>query len=354
MFDFATSKYYYSKCVLKTFTQRASCTRSKKAGKNMNRRNFLRGSMVASVGLGCTPRLSVAAEIKDGEMPILKPPAQPAKLNLCIQLWNIPGDDLNKKLDFLEENGFAAVEIPVGKNWPVENCETLLKAMKGRKLFISTACGPSNFAYAEPEKREAEVQKFLPILEALGEMKAVGLIICPARNKLSEPGWLNAIELRRDFVENTGKRLAEHAAKHNTAIVLEPLRRNETPFLRQVADGARIAADIGPGATVMGDFWHMELEETSFMGAFICGGKLLTHVHIAGLKERIIPGVHRDADNYVDGFKGLKLIGYQGAVSFEGGWPKDPANPKKPVPEPQRIELIKNMATMLREQWAMA
>ena len=66
------------------------------------------------------------------------------------------------------------------------------------------------------------------------------------------------------------------------------------------ADGARMAADIGPGATVMGDFWHMGLEETSFMGAFICAGKLLTHVHIAGLKQRIIPGVNPEADIYVD------------------------------------------------------
>ena len=43
----------------------------------------------------------------------------------------------------------------------------------------------------------------------------------------------------------------------SVSIVLDPLRRNETPFLRQVADGARMAADIGPGATVMGDSWHM-------------------------------------------------------------------------------------------------
>ena len=135
--------------------------------------------------------------------------------------------------------------------------------------------------------------------------------------------------MRKDLVENTGKRLAEHAHKHGNSIVLEPLRRNETPFLRQVADGACIARDIGPGCTVMGDFWHMGLEETSFMGAFISGGKLLTHVHIAGLKERIIPGVHPDADNYVDRFMGLKLIGYRVAVSFEGGWPKNPADPKK-------------------------
>lgn len=124
--------------------------------------------------------------------------------------------------------------------------------------------------------------------------------------------------------------------------------------MRQVADGARMAADIGPGATVMGDFWHMAREETSFMGAFLCAGPLLSHVHIAGLKERIIPGVHRDADNYIDGFKGLKWIGYRGAVSFEGGWPKDPVNPKLQLPQERKTELILNMVKLLREQWTQA
>lgn len=286
-------------------------------------------------------------------MPKLTPPEKPAELNLCLQWGGIPGGEMNQKLDFLEANGYTAVEIPSG-DWPINNCDALIEALKGRKLTLSTACGPSNFAYAEQEKREAEVQKFLPIIEALGKMKSVGLIICPARGQLSEPGWLSGKELRKDFVENTGKRLAEHAAKHGTSIVLEPLRRGETPFLRQVADGARMAADIGPGATVMGDFWHMQQEETSFMGAFICAGKLLTHVHIAGLRERIVPGVHADADNYVDGFKGLKLLGYRGAVSFEGGWPKNPEDPKKGLPEEERIRLLRNMSAMLREQWAMA
>jgi sugar phosphate isomerase/epimerase len=321
----------------------------------MKRREFLTTSALVGAGSVCVTSHAAAADAccPASAMPKLTPPKKPAQLNLALQWGAIPGSEIAQKLDFLEANGFAAVEIPSG-DWPIKNCDAMIEAMKGRKLFIATACGPSNFAYAEPEKREAEVQKFLPVIEALGKMKSVGLIICPARGKLSEPGWLTAKELRKDFVENTGKRLAKHAHKHGTSIVLEPLRRNETPFLRQVADGARMAADIGPGATVMGDFWHMGLEETSFMGAFICAGDLLTHVHIAGLKERIIPGVHPDADNYVDGFKGLKLIGYRGAVSFEGGWPKNPADPKKGIPQEEKLRLIRNMVKMLREQWAMA
>ncbi len=311
----------------------------------MKRRSFLKRSAVA----GVTTLYGATAHAAESCMPKLKAPAQPAQLNLCLQWGKIPGGEINQKLDFLEENGFKAVEIPSGK-WPEANCDAMIKAIKGRDIFIATACGPSDFSYAEAEKREAEVQKFLPVVEALGKMNAVGLIVCPARRK---PG-LGFKELRHDFVTNTGKRLAEHAHKHGTSIVLEPLRRNETPFLRQVADGASIARDIGPGCTVMGDFWHMGLEETSFMGAFISGGDLLTHVHIAGLKQRIIPGIHPEHDNYTGGFRGLKLIGYRGAISFEGGWPKNPANPKKGLPEEERIRLIRNMVKMLEEQWEMA
>jgi sugar phosphate isomerase/epimerase len=314
----------------------------------MRRRDFMTVSTVGGVAAVCGGGTAEAAEAPAG-MPVLTPPAQPAELNLCLQWGGIPGGEINEKLDFLEANGFAAVEIPSG-DWPIKTGPELVKAMAGRKLFIATACGPSDFSHAEQEKREAEVQKFLPIIEALGAMKSSGLILCPARGNVA----MGFKELRDDFVNNTGKRLAEHAAKHGTSIVLEPLRRNETPFLRQVADGARIAADIGPGAAVMGDFWHMQLEETSFMGAFLSAGKLLKHVHIAGLRERIIPGVHADADVYVDGFKGLKLLGYRGAVSFEGGWPKNPADPKQGLPQEKKIELIRNMVRMLREQWAMA
>jgi hypothetical protein len=56
----------------------------------------------------------------------------------------------------------------------------------------------------------------------------------------------------------------------------------------------------------------------------------------------------------VDGFKGLKLIGYRGAVSFEGGWPRNPADPKKDLPQEEKTKLILNMVKLLREQWAMA
>jgi len=314
----------------------------------MKRREFLAASAVAGVAAVCGTQRAVAQGAADNGMPKLAPPAKPAQLNLCLQWGMIPGGEMKQKLDFLEQNDYQAVEVPTG-GWLLNEGEKFKEAMAGRKLFVATACGGSNFAYADEEKRNNEVKNFLPQIEVLGMIKSVGLIICPARGQLDQEGWLTGSALRKDFVENTGKRMAEHALKHGTSIVLEPLRRNETPFLRQVPDGAVMARDInkqigGKGATVMGDFWHMALEENNFFGAFMSAGDLLTHVHIASLGNRQIPGVNGDADNYVDGFKALKLIGYQGAVSLEGGVPKDG----------NKEELLKAMQRLLREQWAKA
>jgi len=313
----------------------------------MNRREFLAAGAVAGIGA-----VAKAADCCGGACwPKLKPPAQPAQLNLCLQWWSIPAaDDVNAKLDYLEQNGYAAVELPSRLEWLRDKGRKVAESLKNRKLFLTTACGPSRFDYADPAKCEAEVEKFMPVLEVLGEIKSTGLIICPARSK-PEVGLK---ELRESFVGNYGKRLAQKAAACGTSIVLEPLQRRETPFLRQVSDGARMAQEIGPGCTVMGDFWHMSKEEASYFGAFVTAGSLLAHVHIASLGSRKVPGTEGELDNYVDGFKGLKFIGYRGAVSMECGWPskgKDAkGKPIMPNNEEKHVLLVK-MCELLRRQW---
>lgn len=309
----------------------------------MNRRQFFAAGAAAGISpvfAACSSKCACVAK-------------KHARLNLCLQWGGIPvQDDINAKLDFLESNGYGAVEIPSGK-WVLDNGRKLADALKGRKLFLATACGPSRFDRADKAGNDKEVESFLPVLEVLGAIGSVGLIICPARGK-PEVGLK---ELRRAFVEDYGKRLAEKAAACGTSIVLEPLQRAETPFLRQVSDGARMAQEIGKGCTVMGDFWHMSKEEASMFGAFVTAGDLLAHVHVASLRRRKIPGSDGEADNYVDGFRGLKFIGYQGAVSLEAGYVakgKD-AKGRDILPDlPERREILKRMCDLLRSQWEQA
>jgi sugar phosphate isomerase/epimerase len=90
---------------------------------------------------------------------------------------------------------------------------------------------------------------------------------------------------------------------------------------------------------MMGDFYHMFFEETSDMGAFICAGDYLRHVHL-GSRKRLLPG--QDERSFVNGFRGLKTIGYQGYISLEC---KVEGNPEVEIPRSFRF---------LRNQWDQA
>jgi sugar phosphate isomerase/epimerase len=97
-----------------------------------------------------------------------------------------------------------------------------------------------------------------------------------------------------------------------------------------------------PGIRMMGDFWHMTWEETCDRGAILSAGPYLKHMHIASRRRRKTPGEDGEADNYLDGFKALKEVGYQGYVSFECGCGGDP---KERIPAAVR---------MLQRQWEQA
>ena len=121
----------------------------------------------------------------------------------------------------------------------------------------------------------------------------------------------------RQVLLDTFPAIGEYAVSVGSRVLLEPLNRGEAFFLRQLADAASICRDINsPGVQMMGDFYHMYIEETSDLGAFLSAGSYLHHVHLAS-RIRVLPG--QDERSFVDGFRGLKLIGYQDYCSFECG-----------------------------------
>ena len=309
----------------------------------LNRRSFISLSAVAGAMASVSPTASAFT---------LPDPKQPAKLRISCQESVAPGNTLTEKLDFIESLGIEAIE-PGGDRLS-KRVDEFKKALSGRKIKISAICaGFSGVIISEKEEeRRKAVDSMKEILTAAGELGSTGLIFVPAFHNQTKLGH----EEGRKILISLLPEVAEHAAKAKTRFLLEPLNRGECHFLRQVADGAAICRDVEAelikkggtaaestsGVGVMGDFWHMTWEETSDMAAFIAGGKYLHHVHMASRKTRSMPGDDGSADNYVDGFKGLKIIGYQEYVSFECGSKGD-----KKVSIPKAVK-------MLREQWEQA
>jgi sugar phosphate isomerase/epimerase len=292
----------------------------------LNLRDFLTVSTVAGVVGAVTPSAKAF---------ILPDPPQKARLRLSCQEGIPPGQTLAEKLDFLEGLGFEGLE-PSGRDLP-RRVEELQKALQGRKIKISAVCaGFKGVLISEQEEvRKTALESMKEILTAAGGLGSTGMIMVPAFHNQTKLGHQESRELLVKLLAELG----DYAHNAGTRVLLEPLNRRECHFLRQVADGAAICRDVNsPGVALMGDFWHMTWEETSDMAAFIAAGKYLHHVHMAGRKDRKMPG-EDPGDNYVDGFKGLKIIGYQDFVSFECGCKGD------------RAKALPAAVKLLRDQW---
>lgn len=261
---------------------------------------------------------------------------QKGELKISCQEGVAPGESLNEKLDFIESLGIVGFE-PSGRGLESRISE-IQSALQNRNIKVSAVCaGFDGWLIADdPAIRQKCMDSLKVIIGAAGELGSTGVIFVPAFNSQKSLPDKEARELLLDEMHELG----EFAAQRKTRILLEPLNRKECYFCRQVADGAAIVRDVNSaGAAVMGDFWHMTWEETNDRAAFLAAGDYLHHVHMASRKRRKMPGEDGEADNYINGFRGLKEINYQDFVSFECGSVGD------------KKETLPAAVKLLRDQW---
>jgi sugar phosphate isomerase/epimerase len=299
---------------------------------NTDRRNFIKTSAIAAgmMGFGAFANSCSGSGKTAKEVP----------LNLSFQEGIAPGKELNEKFDYKEKLGIVGFE-PGGRNL-VNRVNDIQQALRGRNIKLSVICaGFSGWLIAEDEEERRKcMESSKEIMAAGAELGALGMILVPGfiRQQPSLP-----MPQSREVLIEQLKELGDFAVKHNTTLILEPLNRLETWYLRLVADATAMAKDTGsPGITVMGDFWHMTWEEPCDYGAFITAGKYLQHVHVASRAERKMPGEDGEADNYLHGFRALKEMEYPHYVSFECGT------------RGEREETVPAAVNLLREQWEKA
>jgi sugar phosphate isomerase/epimerase len=314
---------------------------------SINRRDFIR----ASLGSAALASLAACSNDSTGSC-CADSCCKDAKLNISFQEGIAPGENLNEKLDFMEKLGVVGLEVGGsvrGGLFLDSRVDELKQALNGRNIKISAICaGFRGFILSEEDEVRKEFDDTMKvIIEAAGALGSTGVIFVPAFNR-QVPVKPHTAETRTFMCEQI-KELGQFALRHNTTLIFEPLNRREAHYLRQVGDAAQLCRDIDcEGVKCMGDFWHMTWEEASDMGAFISAGKkYLQHVHVASRANRVMPGLDGEADNYIDGFKGLKMIGYDKYVSFECGMPRDRA-------DLDRATVVTAAVELLRQQWEQA
>ena len=263
------------------------------------------------------------------------------QLKISFQEGTAPRQSLNEKFDYMESLGVVGFE-PGGRGL-AGRVNEIQQALNGRNIKVSAICaGFGGFILAEDPAVKAEFDSTMrEIIAAAGELGSTGVIMVPAFNGQT-PCKPHTRETREYLCEQMHE-LGEFALKHNTTVILEPLNRNEAHYLRQVADAAAICRDSkSAGVKCMGDFWHMSEETSDYAALLAAGPEYLQHVHIASRGNRKMPGENGEVNNYVDGFRALKQMGYDKYVSFECG-----CNGDKEILVPAAVEL-------LRSQWELA
>jgi sugar phosphate isomerase/epimerase len=123
-------------------------------------------------------------------------------------------------------------------------------------------------------------------------------------------------------------------------ILLEPLNRYESYYLKTLADAVALCEQVGdPRVQVMADLFHMSIEEVGLAESLIEAGSHVGHVHLAD-SNRLLPG--RGHTNFVTAFNALHAIGFSGWMALECGVPGEAS---KVLPE---------TVSFLRETWERA
>ena len=267
-----------------------------------------------------------------------EPPATTATLRFSTWLNTIRGN-LPQQLDYAEKMGFEAIEL---RGDIFKNIAPWKEALATSRLKVSaldwSSLGP--IVGGVPAEREKSLDHLKRSIDAAAELKAPSLIVVPPR--LSHPGLPDAATSRRIIIDTLGP-LAETAAKAGTCIMFEPVNRKGVNCLHFVVDAASACREINsPGIGVVADFCQMIQEETNLTGAMLSGGSWIRQIHLSS-RKRTLPGQEaEDAEKFLQGFRGLKLINYQGYCSFECG-----------KIETYQEQIAESMA-FLRTQWSQA
>jgi len=168
---------------------------------------------------------------------------------------------------------------------------------------------------ASPDKkiRQDGIDYMKRVADLSAETGCPVMIVAPTACMKMTP-WKDPDEEWKWAVESIRKG-GEYAGSVKVNLTIEAWNRYETYFVNRLDQCLKLMKDVGlPNTGVMGDTFHMNIDEASIPDAFRLAGKNLNHVHLAD-SNRAAPGKgHLD---FVPIMQALKDIGYSGHLSFE-------------------------------------
>jgi sugar phosphate isomerase/epimerase len=195
-----------------------------------------------------------------------------------------------------------------------------IRLILGRNGLAAAAVGSGAIAFAtgltllHPEAECAARARGLldDLIDFAAEVEAPVVTVGSFRGRLAPRGD-GAKELLADTLAAAGDR----AAARGVRIAIEAANRYELDFINNASEGLDFLAELRhPAVGLLLDTFHMNIEESSWEGAFRRAAEpgLLWHVHI-GDNNRLPPG--RGMIDFRRVLRALAEVGYRGYLSAE-------------------------------------
>ncbi|QHW31821.1 sugar phosphate isomerase/epimerase [Paenibacillus rhizovicinus] len=225
------------------------------------------------------------------------------------------GEALQASVERLARFGYDAVEL-VGE--PGEYDFGQVRALTADYgLEVSSICSIFNaerdLGHPDAGVRARAVAYVREVAEMAAEIGAPTIIAAPVANmRIRELGsredeWNWAVE----GIRSAG----EYAASLGVNLCIEAWNRFESYMLNRLDQAEAMRREVGlPNVGIMGDTFHMNIDETDIAEAIRENGDALLHIHLAD-SNRAAPGEgHTDFEPII---RTLRDIGYKGYLTFE-------------------------------------
>jgi sugar phosphate isomerase/epimerase len=240
-------------------------------------------------------------------------------VKLSCQEQLLPGESILEKWEFAASAGFDGIELRGTRDWREQLDD--LKAARDRGVVFSSVCLIDDrfIGDLDADRRREAVEHMKQLLSGIAELGGVGAIT-PAAFGLASRA-LPPFEVPRTQDEDrrvlteTLEELGEHAEAEDTLVLLEPLNRYEDHVLNRLDQAVELCKAAGRDSVkVMGDLFHMNIEEDDPGESIRKVGGYLAHVHLAD-SNRAHPGAgHND---FVSAFEALRDIEFDGYLAME-------------------------------------
>lgn len=224
-------------------------------------------------------------------------------------------EDISKGIERLARYGYDGVDI-VGEPANYDT-DYIVHHLNKNNIEASSICAVFNaerdFVSTNPEIRKAAVNYVKECVDFASAVGAKAISVQASacmktkREADEEVEWGWAVEGLREA--------GEYAKRKDIKLTLEAWNRYETYFINRVDQALRMVQDINlENIGVMGDTYHMNIEEVNIGDAIRSLGDKLYYLHIAD-SNRAAPGRgHIDFNEVV---RALRDINYDGWIAME-------------------------------------